>query len=56
MDVDWINLAQERNKWRVLLNVVCNIRVPKLREISWLAKELSGFQEELRSHGLYFFV
>jgi CRISPR/Cas system-associated protein Cas7 (RAMP superfamily) len=27
-DVDWINLAQERNRWRALVNTVMNLRVP----------------------------
>jgi hypothetical protein len=26
-DVDWIGLAQDRNRWRVLVNEVLNIRV-----------------------------
>jgi hypothetical protein len=26
--MDWIDLAQDRNKWRVLVNTVRNIRVP----------------------------
>jgi hypothetical protein len=26
--VDWIGLAQDRNKWRPLVNVVMNLRVP----------------------------
>jgi hypothetical protein len=26
--VDWIGLAQERNRWRALLNSVLNLRVP----------------------------
>jgi hypothetical protein len=27
-DVDWIGLAQDRNRWRALANLVLNLRVP----------------------------
>jgi hypothetical protein len=28
VDVDWIGLAQDRNRWRPLVNSVLNLRVP----------------------------
>jgi hypothetical protein len=27
-EVDWIGLAQDRNRWRALVNSVLNLRIP----------------------------
>jgi hypothetical protein len=34
MDVDWINLAQDRDEWWALVNAAMNPRVHKLQWIS----------------------
>ena len=31
---DWINLAQDRDRWRALVSTVMYLRVPKMRGIS----------------------
>ena len=28
VDVDWIGLAQDRDRWWTLVNVIMNLRVP----------------------------
>jgi hypothetical protein len=34
-DVDWIGLAQDRNRWRALVNLVLNLWVQCWETIEW---------------------
>jgi hypothetical protein len=47
--VDWINLAQDRDKWRDVVNTVINLKVANMFKMCWLAKELLASPEGLCS-------
>jgi len=47
--MDWICLAQNRHRWRAVVNATMNILF--LRGVSWLAEELLATQERLL-HGV----
>ena len=45
--MDWIGLAQDRDRWRTLVSAVMNLRVREIRGISGLAANQLASQERL---------
>jgi hypothetical protein len=49
-DVDWIHLAQDRDRWQALVNTIMNLRVPFF--ISSLAERTLSFLRRTLLHGV----
>jgi len=45
----WIDRAEDRDKWRILVKIAKNFRPNKISEISWLVEKLLASQDEFGS-------
>jgi hypothetical protein len=47
--MDWIDVAQDMDQWRAVVNMVMNLGFRKLLGNSWVAEQLAASQEERSS-------
>ena len=49
---DWMEQAQDRDRWQALVSMVRNLQVPKMRGISSLAAKAVSFSRRTLLHGV----
>jgi hypothetical protein len=50
--MNWIDVAQDRDQWRALVNTVMNVRVPQHVEKFLSSSETGGFSKRTQLHGV----
>jgi hypothetical protein len=53
---DWINMAQDREQWRVLVNTVMNLRVPQNTGKFFSSCVTGGFSRRAKLHEVSYIV
>jgi hypothetical protein len=54
--MDWIDLAQDREQWRALVNTIMNVRVPKNVGKFLSSCATGGFSRRAQLHGVSYLV
>jgi hypothetical protein len=48
--MDWIDLAEDMDQWRALVNMVMNLRVPQNAGKFWSSCTIGGFSRGAQFH------
>jgi hypothetical protein len=51
--MDWINLIQDRDQWRALVNMLKNLRIPYSVGKFFSSSATGGFSRRAQLHGVH---
>jgi hypothetical protein len=54
--MDWIDQAQDKDRWRALVNAVMNLRAPENAGNFWIIREPVSFSRRTLLHGVTTFI